>query len=123
MPTDETLDQPDESKHGETTESSENQEENTTVDEGLGRLRTAWINHSPKWYARAIPGKGQIVDQLVTLRLEEFQTILAALDREDSELAHRIAELTAQMLQLNRRVVELEEKLADLESGEETSGD
>lgn len=86
-----------------------------------GRLRTAWINNSPKLYARLIPGKMPMVNQLVTLRLEEFQSILSALDRQDSELAHQVAELSALVVQLSQRITELEGQLTDL--AQETSGE
>jgi predicted nuclease with TOPRIM domain len=117
MSVEESVEQPDKSGQEETPESLAEQDQSSGGNEPMGRLKTAWSNKSPKWFARAIPGKEQMVDQLVTLRLEEFQSILAALDKEDSELAHRIAELSAQLIQLSQRMVELEEKMADLESG------
>lgn len=123
MPEHDLFEEPVEPNQEELPDSNRIPQKNPVVDEGLEKLKTAWINNSPKWYARAIPGKGQLVDKLVTLRLEEFQSILATLDREDSELAHRIAELSTQLIQLNKRVVELENKLAKIEGDRETSGE
>jgi hypothetical protein len=80
------------------------------------RLRLAWINNSPKWYAKMVPGQKQVIDKLVELRLDEFQEHLASLDRGDSDLAHDLAELSAQVVQMNRLLESIDQRLARLEA-------
>jgi hypothetical protein len=72
------------------------------------QLEIAWGKRQPKWYERLAPAQRHWVDKLVALRLAEFQDHLAALDREDSQLAHQVAELTARLNDLNRRLAALE---------------
>jgi chromosome segregation ATPase len=81
------------------------------------RMAAAWEKREPKWYERLAPAQKHWVDKLVAIRLQEFEGHLAALDREDSQLAHQIAELTAQVVSLNKRLVTLEDRIAELESG------
>ena len=81
------------------------------------RLVAAWDKREPKWYERLAPAQKHWVDKLVAIRLDEFEAHLAALDREDSQLAHQIAEVTAQLVQLNNRLATLEGRIDELESG------
>ena len=64
------------------------------------------------------PAQKHWVDKLVAIRLDEFQAHLGALDREDSQLAFQIAELTTQIVRLNRYLTSLEERLNRLEAKE-----
>jgi chromosome segregation ATPase len=82
------------------------------------RLLAAWENREPKWYERLAPAQKHWVDKLVAIRLDEFHGHLTRLDREDSQLAYQIAELTTRIIQLNRRLAMLEERLDLLEAGE-----
>ncbi len=81
------------------------------------RLTAAWDKREPKWYERLAPAQKHWVDKLVAIRLDEFETHLAALDREDSQLAHQIGEVTAQLTQLNDRLARVESRLDEMESG------
>lgn len=81
------------------------------------QLEAAWDKREPKWYERLAPAQRHWVDKLVALRLEEFESHLAALDREDSQLARQVAEVSAQLGQLNRRLAALESRIDALESG------
>jgi chromosome segregation ATPase len=83
------------------------------------RLQLAWDKREPKWYERLAPAQKHWVDKLVAIRLDEFEAHLAALDRQDSQLAHQVAELTAQLGELNRRLVALESRIDQLKSGRE----
>ena len=80
-------------------------------------MAAAWDKREPKWYERLAPAQKHWVDKLVAIRLAEFEAHLTALDREDSQLAHQIAELTAQLVQLNNRLAALEGRIDELESG------
>lgn len=83
------------------------------------QLQAAWEKREPKWYERLAPAQRHWVDKLVALRLAEFQDHLAALDREDSQLAHQIAELTTQIVELNRRLAALEARLEQSEPNQQ----
>lgn len=88
----------------------------------VDRVKAAWNSRTPRWYAKMIPGQHVAVDKLVSLRLETFLDHLTQLEKEDSELAYRIAELSAQIIQLNRRLSDLEESLDRLEADSSRSG-
>jgi hypothetical protein len=75
------------------------------------QLQAAWSKREPKWYERLAPAQRHWVDKLVALRLAEFTEHLAALDREDSQLAHQVAELSAQLADMGRRLAALESRL------------
>lgn len=83
------------------------------------RLQLAWDKREPKWYERLAPAQKHWVDRLVAIRLDEFEAHLAALDREDSQLAHQLAQFTAQLVELNRRLASLETRLDRLEASQE----
>ena len=87
----------------------------------VDRVKAAWNSRAPRWYAKMIPGQQVAVDKLVSLRLETFLDHLVQLEKEDSELAHRIGELSAQVIQLNRRLSDLEERLTRLETAPSTN--
>jgi len=48
----------------------------------------------------------------------KFEAHLAALDREDSQLARQIADVTVQLGELNRRLAALEKRFDQLDSGQ-----
>jgi septal ring factor EnvC (AmiA/AmiB activator) len=83
------------------------------------QLQAAWSKRQPKWYERLAPAQKHWVDKLVALRLAEFQDHLAALDREDSQLAHQVAEMTTQIAHLNRRLAALEARLEQSEPSQQ----
>ena len=80
------------------------------------QLIAAWEKREPKWYERLAPAQRHWVDKLVTIRLQEFEAHLSALDREDSQLARQIAEVSARLGELNRRLSALEARLDQLDS-------
>lgn len=86
------------------------------------QLEAAWKKREPRWYERLAPAQKHWVDKLVAMRLAEFQGHLAALDREDSQLAHQIAELTTQVAGLNSRLASLEARLAQAQPDGEDDG-
>jgi septal ring factor EnvC (AmiA/AmiB activator) len=86
------------------------------------QLAAAWEKRQPKWYERLAPAQKHWVDKLVAIRLDEFTQHLAALDREDSQLAQQIAELTTQVTHLSQRLAALEARLNQPESGQEGDG-
>ncbi len=68
------------------------------------------------WGGRAILGMQRVVDKVLAGRVVQLQDQVIDQDRELSELAHDMGELSAQVVQLNRMLHSIDERLARLEA-------
>lgn len=75
-------------------------------------LRTAWNNVSTKWYVRPMLTQQNSYNQLVAERLSDIDNRLIALDREQAQLIHDMAELQTQFTQMARLLQSIEAHLA-----------
>jgi hypothetical protein len=85
-------------------------------------LRERWNNVSTKWYVRAILQQQNEFNRLTVQHLQEIQGQmedvngrLVAQDRDQSDLAHDVGELTAQLVQTNRLLQSIDDRLSRLE--------
>lgn len=93
----------------------------------IARLRSLWNGVSTKWYVRPMLHQQNEFNRLLVERLRDHDARLIEQDREQTELAHNLAEVTAQLQQTNRLLRAIERRLQRLEEtvpagGEETSG-
>lgn len=79
------------------------------------RLRTAWNNVATKWYVRLVLEQQNAFNRLTTDQTSALSAQLVEQDRQGSEMAHDIAQLTAQIAQLRIQLEELQEQLDHLE--------
>ncbi|HSM56032.1 MAG TPA: hypothetical protein VK879_07760 [Candidatus Sulfomarinibacteraceae bacterium] len=82
----------------------------------IARFRQAWNNVATRWTVRALRQQQNEFNRLVLGRLREQDARLIQQDREQTELVHDLAELTAQMARANRLLSSIEARLARLES-------
>jgi uncharacterized coiled-coil protein SlyX len=69
-----------------------------------------------RWGGRVILGLQKVFDKVLAGRLVQLQGQVIDQDRELSELAHDVAELTAQVVQMNRMLHSIDERLVRLEA-------
>jgi len=74
-----------------------------------------------RWGGRAILGMQKVFDKVLAGRVVQLQEQVIDQDRELSELAHDVAELTAQVVQVNRMLHSIDERLARLEATNKSS--
>ena len=74
-----------------------------------------------RWAGRAILGMQKVVDKVLAGRVTQLQGQVIDQDRELSELAHDVGELTAQAVQVNRMLRSIDERLARLEATNKSS--
>ena len=82
----------------------------------IARFRTLWNNVATRWYVRPLLQQQNKFNRLLVERLHDHEQRLLAQDREQSALAHDLAELEAQLVQTNRLLASIDERLARLES-------
>ena len=68
------------------------------------------------WGGRAILRMQKVVDKVLAGRIVQLQGQVIDQDRELSDLAHDVGELTAQVVQMNRMLSSIDERLARLEA-------
>lgn len=78
-------------------------------------IRNAWSSVAAKWYVRPILEQQNAYNRLFAEMIDHFNIQLVENDRENSEIIHDIAELTAMLAKLNRSLQSLEERLSRLE--------
>jgi uncharacterized coiled-coil protein SlyX len=93
----------------------------------IARLRSLWNSVSTKWYVRPLLQQQNEFNRLLVERLQDHDARLIEQDREQTALAHNLAEATAQLQQTNRLLRAIESRLQRLEEtasagDEETSG-
>jgi uncharacterized coiled-coil protein SlyX len=74
-----------------------------------------------RWGGRAILGMQKLFDKVLAGRVVQLQGQVIDQDRELSELAHDVAELTTQVVQANRMLHSIDERLARLEAMNKSS--
>ncbi len=75
-----------------------------------------------RWGGRAILALQSVYDKMLAGRLNQLQAQVIEQDREISQLAHDLAEMSTQVEQMNHRLSALEEE-ADGEEAPETNGE
>ena len=73
------------------------------------------------WGGRAILRMQKVVDKVLAGRIVQLQGQVIDQDRELSDLAHDVGELTAQVVQMNRMLRSIDERLARLEAMNKSS--
>jgi len=88
------------------------------VNEATAADQAAYVPPSRprRWGGRAILGLQKVFDKVLAGRLVQLQGQVIDQDRELSELAHDVAELTAQVVQMNRMLHSIDERLVRLEA-------
>jgi len=74
-----------------------------------------------RWGGRAILGMQKLFDKVLAGRVVQLQGQVIDQDRELSELARDVAELTTQVVQANRMLHSIDERLARLEAMNKSS--
>lgn len=74
----------------------------------LVRLRTAWNNVATRWYVLSLVQQQNEFNDLSVAALFDLETRLIEQDRDQTALAHQVAELTLRLRQLQQRVAALE---------------
>ncbi|MCB8984068.1 MAG: hypothetical protein H6659_09595 [Ardenticatenaceae bacterium] len=81
----------------------------------IARLRQMWNDVATTWYVRPLLQQQNDLNRLLVARLQDHEARLIAQDHEQTDRAHDLAEMTAQLAQMNRRLHAIEEHLARLE--------
>jgi hypothetical protein len=81
----------------------------------IARLRSLWNSVSTKWYVRPMLQQQNEFNRLLVERLRDHDARLIEQDREQTALAHNLAEVTAQLQQTNRLLHAIERRLQRLE--------
>jgi hypothetical protein len=79
------------------------------------RLREAWNSVAAKWYVRSLLQQQNRFNLLIARQLREQETRLIAQDREQTDLVHDLAAVSAQLAQANRLLASIDARLARLE--------
>lgn len=82
----------------------------------IARFRALWNSVSTRWYVRPLLEQQNRFNRLLVERLHDHEQRLIAQDREQANLTHDLAELTAQLVKTNRLLASIDERLARLEA-------
>ena len=84
----------------------------------IARFRSLWNSVSTKWYVRPLLQQQNRFNGLLVERLHDHDQRLLEQDREQTALAHDLAELSAQLAQTNRLLLSIDRRLRRLEDGQ-----
>lgn len=87
----------------------------------LVRFRELWNSVAAKWYVRPLLQQQNSFNQLVVSQLNEHDQWFILQDREQTDLANDLAQMSTHLGQINRRLQQLEEQLALLETQQSDS--
>ncbi|MCB8978089.1 MAG: hypothetical protein H6657_11760 [Ardenticatenaceae bacterium] len=82
----------------------------------LVRFREAWNSIATKWYVRPLLQQQNSFNQIVVSQLHEHDQWFILQDREQTELAHDLAQMSTYLSQISHRLQVLEDHLAQLEA-------
>ena len=82
----------------------------------IARFRALWNSISTQWYVRPLLHQQNQINQHIATYLHDLDVRLIAQDREQTQLSHDSAEMTAQLVQMNRLLQSIDERLARLEA-------
>ncbi len=87
----------------------------------LVRFREAWNNVATKWYVRSLLQQQNSFNQLVVSQLHEHDEWFILQDREQTDLANDLAQMSTHLGQIGRRLQLLDEQLTRLEAEQSDS--
>ena len=82
----------------------------------IARLRQMWNDVATTWYVRPLLQQQNDLNRLLVARLQDHEARLIAQDHEQTDHAHDLAELTAQVVQVNHLLASIDRRLANLEA-------
>ena len=82
----------------------------------LVRFREVWNSVATKWYVRPLLQQQNSFNQLVVSQLQEHDQWFILQDREQTELANDLAQMSIHLGQIGRRLQQIDEQLARLEA-------
>lgn len=85
----------------------------------IARFRSLWNSVSTKWYVRPLLQQQNHFNRLIVERLHDHDVRLIDQDREQTALAHDLAEVAAQLRQTNRLLTSIDRRLQRIEQAEQ----
>lgn len=84
----------------------------------IARFRALWNSVSTKWYVRPLLQQQNRLNHLLVERLHDHDLRLIDQDREQTALAHDLAEVAAQLRKTNRLLASIDRRLQRLEQNQ-----
>lgn len=88
----------------------------------IARFRALWNSVSTRWYVRPLLQQQNRLNRLIVERLHDHDVRLIDQDREQTALAHDMAEIASQLRQTNRLLTSIERRLQRLEQSQQDAG-